>query len=186
MEAEGRKQKRRRLGEMLAQQGVITVNQLKEALKVQSQFGGRIGSVLVGIGYMPVEALVEFLGRQLNIPAVNLYTATLDPSVLNALPFNKIKEYEALPFAVGDRSVTLAMADPGNLAAMSDLEFGNRKTVLCRCLHRRHETAPPEDGRRERVGPAPRSRGPSFPAECSRSESRAFNKVCRRDSRTCP
>lgn len=129
METEGRKHKRQRLGEMLVQQGVITVNQLKEALKVQTQSGGRIGSVLVDMGYIPVETLIEFLSKQLNVSAVNLYTVIIEPSVLNALPFNKMKEYEALPFAVGDRSVTLAMADPGNLAAMSDLEFVLGKPV---------------------------------------------------------
>lgn len=114
---------------MLVQQGLITTNQLKEALKVQAQSGGRIGSVLVEMGHIPVETLIESLSKQLNVSTANLYTLTIEPSVLNVLPFDKMKEYEVVPLAVGDRSVALAMTDPGNLTAISDLEF-----ILCKTI----------------------------------------------------
>ena len=119
----GGKGRRQRIGEMLVQQGRIDANQLKEAMKIQAQFGGRIGSILVDMGLIEVETLLEALGRQLNVPTANLYACTIDAAVLGMLPFSKIKEYQVLPFSSGDRSITLAMVDPGNFTAIKDLEF---------------------------------------------------------------
>lgn len=128
METEA-KRKRQRLGEMMVQQGLIETNQLKEALKIQAQSGGRIGSILVDMGLVDVETLLELLEKQLNVPTTNLYAHTIEPSVLGLLPFGKIKEYQVLPFAVGDRGITLAMVDPGNFTAISDLEFTLGTTI---------------------------------------------------------
>ncbi len=129
MQMEAKKRKRQRLGEMTVQQGIINGNQLKEALKFQSQSGGRLGSILVTMDLLDVDTLLALLGKQLNVPTVNLYSLTVEPQILGVLPFHKIKEYQVLPLAVGERSITLAMIDPGNLAAISDLEFIVGKTI---------------------------------------------------------
>ncbi len=129
MQTEAEKHKRQRLGDIVVQQGLISGNQLKEALKLQSQSGGRIGSVLVDMGLLDVKTLLELLGKQLNVPTADLNTLTIEPSVLGVLPFGKIRGYQVLPLVVGDRSITLAMIDPGNLAAINDLEFILGKTI---------------------------------------------------------
>lgn len=123
MEVEAKKDRRQRLGEMLVQHGLINQNQLKEAMKIQSQTGDRIGSTLVYLGYIDVDKLLEFLGRQFSVPAANLYKLNIEPSTLNLVPFDKIKEYKVLPLAIGDKSLTLAMVNPNNFVAISDLEF---------------------------------------------------------------
>ncbi len=61
MEVEAKKDRRQRLWEMLVQHGLINQNQLKEAMKVQSQTGDRIGSTLVYLGYIDIDKLLEFL-----------------------------------------------------------------------------------------------------------------------------
>lgn len=120
---EVRKDTHQKLGDMLVQQGMININQLNEALKVQSQSGGRIGSILLELGHIDIDQLLEFLGSQMSIPTANLYELTIKPAVLAILPFNKMKEYEVLPLSIGDRSVTVAMVNPTDLAAVRDLEF---------------------------------------------------------------
>lgn len=120
---EVRGDKHQRLGEMLIQQGLININQLKEALKVQSQGGGHIGSILVGLGYIDIDRLLESLGKQLSVPTANLYELTISPAALAILPFDKMKQYEVLPLSLEDSNVTLAMVNPTDIAAISDLEF---------------------------------------------------------------
>ncbi|MCL5022287.1 MAG: PilT/PilU family type 4a pilus ATPase [Nitrospirae bacterium] len=130
METDARKGRRQRLGEMMVQQGVITINQLKDALKVLAQSGGRLGSLLVELGYTDIDTLLRLLGAQLDVPTVDLYQITIEPSVLALLPFGKMKKYEVLPLTAGEKNVTVAMVNPGNLAAISDLEF-----ILGRPVH---------------------------------------------------
>ncbi|MGD0884413.1 MAG: PilT/PilU family type 4a pilus ATPase [Thermodesulfovibrionales bacterium] len=117
------KMKRQRLGEMLLESQRITQNQLKEALRVQSQSGERIGSILVERGHIDVEELLTYLGRQLNVPTANLYKLTIELPVLEIIPFKKIKEYRVLPVANNDDGITLAMVNPRDVSAISDLEF---------------------------------------------------------------
>jgi len=115
--------KRQKLGEMLVQFGHINYNQLKEAMRIQSQSGGHVGEILVDLGYLSMDDLLEFLGKQFGVPTANLFKLTIEPSVINMLPFDKMKDYGALPIAIGDKSVTLAIVNPHNFAAISDIEF---------------------------------------------------------------
>ncbi|MDH5767750.1 MAG: PilT/PilU family type 4a pilus ATPase, partial [Nitrospirota bacterium] len=115
--------KRMKTGEIMIQHGLINYNQLKEAMKIQSQSGGHVGEILVELGYLPIDRLLEFLGKQFGVPSANLYKLSIEPSVINMLPFNKMKDYRALPIAVGEKSVTIAMVNPHNFAAIKDLEF---------------------------------------------------------------
>ncbi|HAM51670.1 MAG TPA: hypothetical protein DCP92_13675 [Nitrospiraceae bacterium] len=117
------KMKRQRLGEMLLEAERITQNELKEALRVQSQSGERIGSILVERGHIDAEELLAFLGRQLNVSTANLYKLTIEPSVIEILPFKEIKEYKVLPLANRDEGITLAMVNPHDVSVIRDLEF---------------------------------------------------------------
>ncbi|HYA12198.1 MAG TPA: PilT/PilU family type 4a pilus ATPase [Thermodesulfovibrionales bacterium] len=115
--------KKQKFGELLIQYGLINNNQLRDALKVQAQAGGSIGSILLELGYITLEKLLEFLSKHFNVPSVNLYDFTLEPSVIKILPFDKMKSYKVLPLAIKEKFVTLAMVNPNNHVAIRDLEF---------------------------------------------------------------
>ena len=121
MHAKGTSEKK--IGEILVAYQIIDEEQLKHALKVQTQSGERLGSVLHDLGYVKMDSLLEFLGKQLGVPPLNLYRHVIDPAVLNLLPFEKIKTYEALPVAANAKSIALAMSDPNNIVARHELEF---------------------------------------------------------------
>jgi len=61
-----------KLGEMLITSGLISEQQLKEALKKQKETGGKLGSVLVELGFISEEKLIEFLSKQYKVQSVNL------------------------------------------------------------------------------------------------------------------
>lgn len=123
------RERRQKLGEMLIQHEVVNQNQLKEALRLQSQSGERIGSVLVEMGHLDADELLKFLGRQLNVATLNLYKVVVEPDVIGLLPFPKIKEYRVLPLLTSERGVSLAMVNPKDFSAISDIEFIIGKTV---------------------------------------------------------
>jgi twitching motility protein PilT len=88
---------RPRLGELLVAYEIITPSMLENALKRQSQTGSQIGSTLIEMGYITTDALLEFLGKQLGVPSVNLLKLDISPEILKTLPLEKIKEFKAIP-----------------------------------------------------------------------------------------
>ncbi|MBI3377444.1 MAG: PilT/PilU family type 4a pilus ATPase [Nitrospirae bacterium] len=110
------------LGEVLIEHGIITASMLKNALKKQSQVGGKIGSILVEMGYISIDTLLEFLSQHFDIPATNLIKIDIPADVLRALPLDKIKAYKVLPLKVDDQ-YTLAMVNPNDFMALSEIQF---------------------------------------------------------------
>jgi len=92
--------KKPKLGEILVKYGIITQNMLKNALRRQSQVGGQIGSVLIEMGYITTDTLLDFLSKQFGVPAVNLFKLDIPSDMLKALPIEKIKEYKVLPLEI--------------------------------------------------------------------------------------
>ena len=112
-----------RLGDLLVREKVITDQQLEESLKVQKQTGGRLGSVLVKLGYLSDEDVTNFLSRQYGVPAINLNYFEIDPSVVKLVPHETAKRYQILPLSRVGASLTIAMVDPTNVFAMDDIKF---------------------------------------------------------------
>ena len=60
---------RKRLGDLLIDNNMITQTQLEEALKAQTIYGGKLGTNLVELGYISEAQLTNFLSVQLQIPS---------------------------------------------------------------------------------------------------------------------
>ncbi|MBT0654640.1 PilT/PilU family type 4a pilus ATPase [Geomobilimonas luticola] len=112
-----------KLGELLCQAGVISQEQLDQALNLQKQKGGRIGSLLLDLGVLTVPSLVAALKEKHQVNSADLYELEISPNVLGILPLEKMQQFQVLPIAVGPKSVFLAMADPSDVTAINELEF---------------------------------------------------------------
>src|SRR6476619_6210776 len=112
-----------RLGDLLVREKVIADQQLEEALKVQKQTSGRLGSVLVKLGYLSDEDVTNFLSRQYGVPAINLNYFEIDPAVVKLVPQETARRYQILPLSRVGASLTIAMVDPTNVFAMDDIKF---------------------------------------------------------------
>lgn len=121
--------KRQRLGELLIEHGLITSNQLKDALKRQSQIGGHLGSVLVEMGFISTDNLLNLLSQQLGIPSANLFKIDISPDLLKMMPVEKIKAMKVLPITIDENTVTLAMVNPRDMLSIRDIEFSLGKKV---------------------------------------------------------
>lgn len=110
------------LGEILVQYQIITPQMLKNALRRQVQFGGKIGSILIEMGYVSTDTLLNFLSKQFGVPAANLVKLDVPPNVLRALPIEKIKAYKAIPLKLDDQ-YTIAMVNPKDVMAINDIQF---------------------------------------------------------------
>lgn len=112
-----------KLGQLLISAGVITEQQLNEALTLQKQSGGRLGTNLIKLGYITEDKLITFLSKQHGMPAINLSHQQIDPAVLKLVPADMAKKYMLVPVARGGATLTIAMADPSNVFAIDDIKF---------------------------------------------------------------
>ncbi|KAF0145674.1 MAG: type IV pilus assembly protein PilB [Nitrospirae bacterium] len=112
-----------KLGQILIASGVITEEQLKEALSLQKKKGGRLGTNLVKLGHVTEDKLVTFLSKQYGMSAINLADYKIDPAVLKLIPAEMAKKYMIMPVARVGATLTVAMADPSNVFAVDDIKF---------------------------------------------------------------
>jgi len=112
-----------RFGDLLVKEKIITAEQLEQALKLQRDSGGRLGSVLVKLGFVTDEDVTNFLSKQYGVPAINLTYFEIDPHVVKLVPYETAKRYQILPLSRVGASLTIAMVDPTNVYAMDDIKF---------------------------------------------------------------
>ncbi|HQN19224.1 MAG TPA: ATPase, T2SS/T4P/T4SS family, partial [Syntrophobacteraceae bacterium] len=119
----------KKIGELLLQEGLITTEQLNRALDDQRQSGERLGAVLIRLGYISDDVLIEFLSRQFNVPSVNPASLTIQKDIAGLIPPEIALKYQAVPFGLIGHTLNVAMADPGNLFVIDDIRFLTRKNV---------------------------------------------------------
>ncbi|HKJ05352.1 MAG TPA: hypothetical protein VJ974_07145 [Geopsychrobacteraceae bacterium] len=116
-----------KLGEMLLQAGLIDQFQLDSALSYHRNVGGRIGTALVKLGYIPEEKILEFLAKQSQFPRVDLHAVDIPRTVLSMIPVAKLYKCMVLPLELkmdgAGKMLVVAMTDPTNLFLIDDLQF---------------------------------------------------------------
>ena len=127
--------KRRRIGEILVNQGRITPEQLAEFLRIQKETSQPLGQILVEKEILTKEELTEILGGQLGIPHIWLRKGLVDPRIVHVLPKEKAVLFQVIPMFRVNGVLTLATADPHALFVFDEVsKITNMKVqpVLCR------------------------------------------------------
>ena len=112
-----------RLGDRLIGEGIITREQLAQALAAQKGTRDKVGTVLVRLGLLTEERLLTCLSQQHNVPSITLSHLDIDPEVLRLVPGPLAEKLEVLPIKRSGNTLTLAMADPTNVLALDDVSF---------------------------------------------------------------
>ena len=112
-----------RLGEMLVKEQLITGDQLREAMAYQKAHGGRLGSVMIKLGFVNDDEITGVLSRQYGVPSINLKYYEVDPSVIRLIPQDTAIRYQVVPLSRVGSTLTIAMTDPTNVFAMDDIKF---------------------------------------------------------------
>lgn len=112
----------RRLGQILVDLGYITDDQLWEVLEEQKKSPGElIGRVALRLGMVTESQISDALAEQWGMQVINLPDTTISPKVLELVPETMASLYKVMPISMKDNVLTVAMADPQNVAAMDDL-----------------------------------------------------------------
>jgi len=136
-----------RIGELLKNAGLISEEQLADALEEQTRGGVRLGELLVQRGFVNEVQLTQILSNQLSVAWVSLKHVELGDELLLLVPLAVAEQYTLIPvyFRVGEQRqkiLYVAMDDPTDVAAMEQV---SRLTGM----HVRPLIAPPSEIRQE-------------------------------------
>jgi type IV pilus assembly protein PilB len=115
-----------RLGDTLLRDGLLSREQLTQALVEQKASKQRLGYVLVKMGLVPELEITKVLARQFRMPAVDLSRFEVDPKILKLVPGDMATKGVVLPLKREGRTLTVAMADPSDMGLLEDLKFVTR------------------------------------------------------------
>ena len=115
-----------RLGELLLSQGLVTREQLAQALNEHRSTHLRLGLILVRQGVIDELELTKVLARQFRMPAVDLSRFEVDQRILKLVPADLALKRMVLPLKREGRTLTVAVADPADQGLLEDLKFITR------------------------------------------------------------
>jgi type IV pilus assembly protein PilB len=108
---------------MLVKAGLISQNQLEEALESQKNNGEKLGLNLIKLGYVKEDDITQLLSEQYGVPSINLRHFEIDETVINLIPSEVSQKYLVIPVNRTGATLTIGMADPTNVFAMDDIKF---------------------------------------------------------------
>jgi type IV pilus assembly protein PilB len=112
-----------KLGKLLVGASLLTDEQLEKASLTQKKDGGRLGSIIVKLGYLDEGSLIRFLSQRYSIPSIDLNKCEIDPSIIKLVPQEVVQKHHVIPVKRAGSTLSLAMIDPSDVLAIDDIKF---------------------------------------------------------------
>jgi len=120
------------LGTVLIEKGIVTEEQVTEALEIQSNKPNmRLGDVLIEMGAATPEEIYEALAESLGYKFVDIRTIRVPAEAIEAVPRSIARKYRLVPLGEDDGVLVVAITDPFDLSAMDNLRFYLDRDVRC-------------------------------------------------------
>ncbi len=115
---------REKLGDILVSAGLISAEQLQDALNIQSQSAMKLGEILVEYNWISEEALVGALCHQYGHQYVSVLDINhVDQALRDLIPYRIVREHLIFPYERDGSTLKVVMTDPTNLYLLDDLRM---------------------------------------------------------------
>ena len=120
--------RRKRLGDLLVEAGVLTQEQIEQALAAQKndKRGLKLGSLLVDMNFVTEQQIVDALTKQLGYQDVSLAKERVPEDVLRLMDETLLRKYSLMPFGFNEKNpniLKVAMSDPLDIRAVDDISI---------------------------------------------------------------
>jgi len=119
-----------RIGELLVKSGIITEEQLNEALKIQKESKKKIGEILVELGYLSPRDLIWLLSEQASIPFIELKPEVLDAQLIRSFPEKLLYEYCIIPLYEIEGKLYVATGNPNDTEGIEKTKEFTKKQIV--------------------------------------------------------
>jgi MSHA biogenesis protein MshE len=110
-----------RLGDLLIQRGLLTEEELKQALEEQKRSGRKVGRIVVDCGYVTEEGIARALAGQLQAEFVDLRSFQSKPELINLLPEAQARRFRAIVLGEQAGLLRVGFADPTDITAYDEV-----------------------------------------------------------------
>lgn len=120
--------RKKRLGDLLVEAGVVTQDQLTQALNVQKteKKGQRLGVVLMDLGFTDEKHIMKALCSQLKLQPVDLSNIRIPEEITKLTEEAVLRKHNLIPFQFHEKNpnvIKVAMSDPLDIRAMDDISI---------------------------------------------------------------
>ncbi len=116
--------RRKKLGQILVEAGLISEDQLVQALEEQKkQKGKQLGRIIIEKEWAKNEDICKALSKQLNIPYVKLKELEFSKEVIETIPRKQASRKLLFPYKKTGRRLRLAMANPLDYTTINEVKF---------------------------------------------------------------
>ena len=116
---------KKRIGEILIEEGCLNRQGLEKALAAQKKEGGLLGGLLVRLGLVTEEELTIAFTKQLGIPFIRLKNYRINPNALKKIGKEVCERYTLFPFELESKEISIAVTEPLDEAVLGELKKGS-------------------------------------------------------------
>ena len=130
----GSKKAQVRVGDILVDAGLVTRQQVDDALKGQkSDKHKRIGMILIEHGLITEDQLLSALAHKFGLKTIDLEETIISPEALNRVPRDIIERMQVLPIKLRGTTLTVATATPTDPTISENLRFATNCKIELVC-----------------------------------------------------
>ena len=112
------------IGDVVVELGFAPLTEVEKAIAASRATGRRTGELLVENGALTADELARVIAERFGVAHVDLGVFKVDMAAANVVSAAAARRYEAIPVHfVDDRTLLVAMADPGNVLAVDDISL---------------------------------------------------------------
>lgn len=112
----------KRIGELLMERGVITKEQLQEALEIQRENKKLLGEILVDLGYATEEEVMTSITTQYGVAFLPLENYEIDPEIIKSVSADLVHKYSFIPVDRICGLLTIVISDVPDSESVSKIE----------------------------------------------------------------
>lgn len=113
----------KKIGDLLKDAGLIDDFQLQSALSHQKNWNGKLGAILVEMGFIKESDLAKVLAERLRLPYVDLFAQEIPAAVVKLIKPDIAKKYNVMPAGKDGGALIVAMSDPMDMEALDEIRF---------------------------------------------------------------
>ncbi len=120
-----------KLGALLVRKGIVTQQQVDEALRAQMIYGARLGTNLLELGALDIDTLGKVLGDQYRYPAATLADFQhVTDATLKLISPDLARKTLSFPLALEGRRIRVALCSPFDPAQVDALSFATGYRII--------------------------------------------------------
>ncbi len=127
----------KKLGDILIESGLLTQEQLDEALFQQQASGHKLGDTIVEMGLLTDIELMKALEYQCRIPYIDMSSLRIDPTAPGLISEDTAKKYCAIPVGFEGGQLVVIMNDPLDFIIIDEIRYLTGKDIMAKMSTRK-------------------------------------------------